>query len=154
MKRAVGIFNIAGLGLGLYFMVNAFLPNSIWFDVREVRVLDTDYGQPVTIVADRDINREFFGTYSVVVREAGDSAPVCSLLNGGGFTYEVNLNDLDERVPLGPKTLDWWSDGECKGSHLQPGFYTITTDWVIRRPWPFTEGHVTVRSNVFEVRPK
>lgn len=145
---------IAAAIYGAWGIVLDNFPVSPWLEYRSVTVLDADYISPVMIIPDRDIHRPVFITYDVIVREVGNSRPVCVLNNGGGYTYQPNLTSDGERTPTGTVTLDYWSDGACSGARLTPGHYTITTEWTVQRPWPLPPGHVIVESNIFEVRPK
>lgn len=154
MIRAVRYGVIAAALYGAWGIAMSSFPVSPWLDYRSVTALDADYGQPVMIIADRDINMPAQIFYDVIVREVGNSRPVCFLDDGGGYTYQPSWDDEGRPLPIGPVTLEYWSDGKCLGAHLKPGFYTVTTEWSVERPWPLDDGRVIVTSNIFEVRPK
>ena len=136
-----------GIALGwLAFLAIAFFwPASYWFEVDSVRVLDSKTDEPIRMLVDRRIHREFHGNWSAQVRVQrldGDQV-VCP---ASGAQYYKRSSVLPTDV-----TLEWWTDGDCKT--LPAGRYVVETVWTINPShWPLPAKRVYVTSNPFEVK--
>lgn len=120
------------------------IPGSWWMDVKYVQVRDVVAGEPVEMIVDRRIRRDFYAQWSVQVRRARGSEGWETIPCGAG----ANTYRTTSLLP-NPLTLQWWSEGKCSG--LPPGRYQVSTQWHIYpgNLWP--PKRVTALSNVFEV---
>lgn len=134
---------VVGVPLLLIFM----WPMSWWLDIRTVHVNDAVFGQDITMLVDRDVKRDFYGTFSVTVYRWTNNGPeaYCSV-KGREWDYKTGA------VYPVPLTLYWWTDHDVKCSHLPPGQYQITTRWVnLSSLLPLPSKTLTVTSNIFTV---
>lgn len=134
------------MGWLLFLVIVFFWPASYWIEVKSVRVLDTYANQPVHLLVDQRIRRDFHGTWLTHVR--------VQRLNGGdelfcpsaGIGYYKKAEVLPSAVTLG-----WWTGGECET--LPPGRYVVETTWTVEPDmWPLPPKRIRVVSNPFEVR--
>jgi hypothetical protein len=96
------------------------VPASHWLDIRKVSIYDSVAGEQILLAVDRTVNKEFFGTWFVSVREIKPTG-VSIVCSGEGKSY-YKLNSVYPE----PLTLKWWSEN-C--STLPPGQYQVTTTW-------------------------
>lgn len=141
-------FLFAGILLLIGAAVVILWPARFWLDVQSIRVFDARFGDPVVMVVDRTINRNFSGHWVVAIRKwgAGGWVPFCSAR--GDTSYET-----DSVFPE-PLTLRWWSYPDCHP--LPPGRYTMRTSWTIEPTgvlafMPLKS--VSAPSNIFEIKP-
>jgi len=68
-------------------------PASWWMDVQSVHVKDTKVGEPILMHVQRDIHRDFSGTWGVSVRvvDAGKGHVVCSESAVSGYQKGADL---------------------------------------------------------------
>lgn len=128
-----------------YWMLHVFPTASFWIEHHSVRVADTDLGQPIVMLVDREVKRPFSGSWTVTLRRFETQGPVIRCTAEGTADYQPGSMFPE------PLDLDWWTDGQCRIN--EPGQYAITTTWVIDPYW--VAGDRTsqpITSNVFEVR--
>lgn len=120
-------------------------PASWWLDVREVAIRSAPYGQPLSMVVDREIKRPFLGEWQVTIRQ-WDGSGWATWCNATG---QSNYRE-DARYPR-DLSLQWWTDGAC---HPVPvGRHRVTTTWTIKGPGYLPDKHAVSESNIFEVTP-
>lgn len=140
-SRLVVVLMLVWLAL---FSAGLLWPASWWLDVRSVTVSDGKW--PPVMVVDRDIRRDFYGSYNVAVYryENGGWVAVCT-------ARRERLYRAGAHLPAA-LTLEWWTDGgDCSASKLNvPGRYNMTTTWVINMPY-LPDREVSVRSNIWSV---
>lgn len=129
----------------LFLAISYVWPTSYWIEVTSVRVLDGRVGEPIRMLVDRRIHREFHGTWLAHVRVQrldGDEL----FCPSSGSIYYKRSSQLPPEV-----TLEWWTEGRCKT--LPAGRYVVETTWTISpSEWPFPAKRLYVTSNPFEVR--
>jgi hypothetical protein len=134
---------LAALAVSIAAAVAAYWPASWWMDVRAVLALDSVHGAEVVLVVDRDVHREFYGEWRVLVRRVtpdGRVEIVCAASGGGNYRPDAALPD--------PVTLAWWTNGQCP--HPPPGDILISTVWRIEAG--FARDRILHRdSNIFRV---
>lgn len=103
--------------------------------------------EDVPIFVDRDIFRDFKGTYYVELRGFPDREMILPVAT------ETLFYTTGASLPVGPAlNLDWWSGQQWRGSALDPGQYIIRTTWVIRHDSDeVPDGRVSIYSNPFRV---
>ena len=122
-------------------------PASAWLEVASVRVGAGVAGEPIPMVVDRTVHREFHGTWFVTIRQWTEVGwvPYC---NASGTSNYAPGSALPAKL-----TLAWWTDNDCP--HLEAGRYVVDTRWIIRDDWPLLpERTVVAKSNIFEVAPR
>lgn len=139
-------FTIAGVFLLITAATIHFWPASYWFEVRSLHVSDTTVGDPVLMVADRDIKRNFLGTWTVSIRKLGPKGQgvYCTAVNSTDYEMNSQLPD--------PLTLSWWTFPHC--DPLPEGKYYIRTTWTIKGNGFFPDKQLSQVSNIFEIRAK
>lgn len=117
---------------------------SEWLVVDRVIVRDTKQGLPVRMHVERQIVKDFTGTWSVNIRSVStDGLEIACTASGGGLYRKA------ARFP-DPLTLDWWTfPVRCD---LPPGQYTVDTVWRIQAASDRVKT-VTALSNVFTILP-
>lgn len=143
VDRVINILSAIGIAWGAWAGVSYLVPASLHMSVESVYVYDTPYGKAPELVVVREINRDFLGSYSVVVRRAETLEIVCDG-SAGPFQYRAGAA-LPETV-----FLDWWVGEPC---NLDSGRYTMQTIWQIDR-WPLREAVITVNTPEFIVEGK
>ena len=105
--------------------VAVFLPANIWMDVKHYSVVG---GTPenVEVVFQRDIDFNFPGGFTAAVRDIHGEI-ICPV-GEGNLPYSED-SSLPRKITLG-----WWL-GHDQCSNLQPGIYTLSTQWKINTPW-------------------
>lgn len=118
---------------------------SLWFNPGTPVVADATVGNSLEIAYDRDIKRDFLGSYYIRIKQA----------TGAGFQVVCNSPRTrpDEEVGLeekarsrrGPFTKDavlpsnidmeWWTDGDCLGPEFEAGTYRMETCWTAHNIW-------------------
>ena len=127
-----------------FFVFANLWPASAWLDVERVSVSPALAGQPVPMLATRNIKRDFVGSWRVTVRRWEPQGWVVYCNAGGSNNYSA------QAVLPAKLTLDWWTNGQCP--LLTEGRYTITTSWQIQPSLPFIpDKTVQIESNIFEV---
>ena len=117
-------------------------PASWWLEVDSVRIDNAKAGEQITMHVEREIHRDFVGTWTASVRNMSGEV-VCS---GSGISNYRSGANLPPTL-----TLDWWTAGACKT--LQPGRYYLATDWRIHPSGVWDEKTVSADSGPFEVLP-
>lgn len=142
LSRVVDFLAGGLLALGLAGTVLAFLPASLWLEVRSIQVLDSTAGVSPRMIVDRTVSQPFQGDWIVTVLEVTDEGyePVCTAPGASDYDPENRLpNDLD---------LDWWTfPTQCR---LDPGKYIVRTVWVIHA-YPGIDKTVRAVSGIFTV---
>ena len=137
------VFAVMAVWLAFYVAANLW-PASSWLAVERVSIGNTLAGQPVPMVATRQINRPFSGDWRVTVRRWEYSGWVVYCNASGSNNYKT------EAILPANLTLGWWTDGQC--ALLPEGRYTVNTSWHIQPNLPFLPAkYVAVDSNIFEV---
>ena len=143
----LGAALVAGAALALQGWRAAW-PVDLWYVLNAVRVDDAREGEPVIIMPDRQILRDFSGRYVTTVRSVPDMRPICS--GGSSVPYRASSTLPD------PVTLDWWTAGALPPcmEHLKPGHYVLTSCIHVDSEVPLV-GVVSscVDSNIFKVKP-
>lgn len=143
-------FSVRGLVLGFlvtiwlgFFVVTNMWPSSFWLDVSHVYVEDTVINDDPQMIVVRDIKRNFFGKWTVVVRKVGPEGHSVICTREGSSEYRT-----DSQLP-DPLLLSWWAYPGC--DDLEPGRYFITTTWKIGDGGFLPYKYLTVDSNIFEI---
>ena len=118
-------------------------PASWWMDVQSVHVKDTKAGDPVVMHVQREIHRDFSGTWGVSVRvmDAGKGYIVCSASAVSGYKEGADLPDT--------LTLSWWTNGHC--NTLPVGVYLVQTVWQVHGSGILPAKTINATSNLFKV---
>jgi len=117
-------------------------PASYWLEVRQVQVFRAHEGEPIRMAVDRIIKREFYGSWTVRVRNIQDDGWLTACAAIGAGDYEpVAMLPVD-------LTLSWWTDGRCQT--LPAGKYLVNTTWLIEGGM-LPDKIVSVDSNIFQV---
>lgn len=127
----------------LLWLTMYLFPTSYWYELNRIKIQDSVANQPIPMVVDRVINRDFIGRWTVIVRRinAGDSEIIC--VNSGTNNFSTTAK-LPENL-----TLSWWSNGNCKT--LQEGFYRVTTIIHIDVPSIMQPKMILNESNIFKI---
>lgn len=124
-------------------------PMSYWFEVRAVHVNDARFGEPNTMLVDRQVKEPFEGTYGVTIHRWTSTGPIAYCrMNGGPWEYRKGA-----AYPI-PLTLAWWTENAPSCNPLPVGQYQATTRWV--KPsggLPLPEKSISITSNIFTVKP-
>lgn len=122
-----------------------FTPATIWFSVNRMDIRDAATWQEVTVDYDRDIHRDFYGEWRVMVtREVeGGNEVVCST-KWHPNDYEVG------NVPPEPVSLQWLMNTEPSCYALPPGSYEATVTWSVNHGSLFFQREV-VRRDSFQI---
>ncbi len=122
------------------------IPNSYWFEVARIHVMDSIVGIPPKITVARDVVRPFRGKWIVTVKKAQDEAETSAY-----YKECVASGESDYRPEtVLPQNLDlnWWTfPVHCD---LQPGTYIVDTSWKFHVM--FLDRTVRVVSNVFVIK--
>jgi len=118
-------------------------PASWWMEVQSVHVADTKAGDPVVMHVQREIHRDFSGTWGVSVRvmDAGKGFVACSASAISGYKEGADLPDT--------LTLSWWTNGHC--NTLPVGVYIVQTVWQVHGNGILPAKTITATSNLFKV---
>ena len=118
-------------------------PASWWMEVQSVHVKDTKVGDPILMHVQRDIHRDFSGTWGVSVRvmDAGKGYVVCSESVVSGYQKGADLPDT--------LTLSWWTNGQC--NTLPVGVYIVQTVWQVHGSGILPAKTINATSNLFKV---
>lgn len=118
-------------------------PASWWMEVQAVHVADTKAGDPILMHVEREIHRDFSGTWGVSVRvmDAGHGYVVCSEGAASGYLQGADLPDT--------LTLSWWTNGQC--NTLPVGVYIVQTVWQVHGNGLLPAKTITATSNLFKV---
>jgi hypothetical protein len=130
----------------LIWAVFSAVPARYWFDPDVLYVKSYTRGEiPVEILFSRDVNHNFTGSYSVIVRDSYDT--VVAEDGGGPFSYKKTA-ELPKDI-----TLNWWASAIADDvRNLPVGLYNMETCWTVHSPFYMTPNKtVCVQSNVFEV---
>ena len=105
--------------------VNYSLPNSLWFRIDRIHVMDSRVGEPPKIIVAREIMRPFRGHWIVTVKKAIDESEPSSYFRECTSSGE---SDYRPETVLPPNlNLDWWTVPiKCD---LQSGTYIVDTAW-------------------------
>lgn len=135
-------FSLSVLWITVLAIVHMW-PASWWMDVQSVRVADTKAGDPILMHVEREIHRNFSGTWGVSVRvmDAGHGYVVCSESAVSGYLKGADLpNTL---------TLSWWTNGQC--NTLPVGVYIVQTVLQVHGDGILPAKTITATSNLFKV---
>ena len=123
--------------------VTHFWPASWWLEVHSVRVADSRAGQPLVMYVQREIHRDFSGTWGVSVREmtAGGTYVACAQSAVADYRKGADLPNV--------VTLGWWTNGRC--ATLPAGVYVVQTTWQIHGSGLLPAKTVQNTSNPFKV---
>ena len=118
-------------------------PASWWMEVQSVHVKDTKVGEPILMHVQREIHRDFSGTWGVSVRvmDAGHGYVVCSESAVSGYQKGADLPDT--------LTLSWWTNGQC--NTLPVGVYIVQTVWRVHGSGILPAKTINATSNLFKV---
>ena len=118
-------------------------PASWWMEVQSVHVKDTKVGEPILMHVEREIHRDFSGTWGVSVRvmDAGKGYVVCSESAVSGYKEGADLPDT--------LTLAWWTNGHC--NTLPVGVYIVQTVWEVHGNGILPAKTISATSNLFKV---
>lgn len=107
-------------------------PASWWIEVRSVTAIEAETADRITLEIDREIHRDFVGSYHVTIRTWPRHQFVCD--TEGRINYRANAELPD------PVYLWWWlghpSDLDaCRQAGLGVGAYTVETCHTVERPF-------------------
>lgn len=99
----------------------------LWIDIESMTVADHYVGEDPDVVVWRDIHRDFWGTFSVLIRRAETDSFVCMASPPGPFKYSEKAA---EEQPL-VRPLSTWLNSRadlqrCIENGFGPGSYYIT----------------------------
>ena len=135
-------FSISVLWISVLALIQLW-PASWWMEVQSIHVADTKAGEPILMHVEREIHRDFSGTWGVSVRVmgAGHGYVVCSESAVSGYLKGADLpNTL---------TLAWWTNGQC--STLPVGVYIVQTVWQVHGSGILSAKTINATSNLFKV---
>jgi hypothetical protein len=125
------------------------VPASYWFNPHTLHIPDAIAGEDFELLFTGDVERDFTGYYSVVIRNVEDfSTPTGGEMRSGARPYTP---DAVQGRP-DPITMSWWAH-EVDVENLEPGYYVLNTCWTIIRPFLGLTPNKTVciESNVFHL---
>lgn len=114
------------LFISFVFFVPSLMMKYIWMDLKSVHVQEeTAYGDMVVMEIDREIIRDFHGTFTVSIRRTNGEL-VCQGRPDDSFEYKV-----ESVLPI-PVSLTYWLGGEekmtrCRGNGFGEGTYYLDT---------------------------
>ena len=120
-------------------------PASWWLDVRSVNIRSAPVGEPLLMMVERTVKRDFRGSWNVTLRRWDGNGWV-TWCNATGRTNYRNEATLPKNL-----ALQWWTDGACHP--LPVGRYKTSTSWSIESPSFMPNKTTVAESNVFEVLP-
>lgn len=139
---------VGAMAVALWFSysnsVKESLPATDFFTVREINIPDFVEGTDPVMTYDRNIKKDFLGTFIVEIHAATASANYSVCSNSASRTYKAG-----EKKPE-TVTLKWFVDRDCA---LKSGQYVAETTWKIEAEGYPTKEYSAV-SNVFRVLPK
>lgn len=126
------------------FLVDYFLPASIWFEVDSVHVQDAIEGEAPAMAVSRHIHFPFTGTWRAEVeRWNGRKFVLVQGCESGRTQNYAPDNELPD-----PLDLDWWIfPAHCRPA---PGTYRVETVWIVHKG---RDKPVRKPSNMFQVLP-
>lgn len=140
------------LALWLFF---SYVPTvSFWYEVERVeatRPISVE-GSNIPLIVDRNIKRDFKGSWQVIVRKQGEEGFYNYCVAGSTLDYSKD-NTLP---PPDELNLTWWAYGKynkCRGEDLTTGIYYIKTCHTIHIPI-FLDRSGCINSRSFEVVSK
>ena len=136
------MFAIGLLWLAALAVVHLW-PASYWLEVHSVRIADSEAGKPILMYVERDIHRDFSGTWGVSVRQILDGKSRVACAQSAVIHYPVG-SDLPEVLTLG-----WWTNGRCET--LPAGVYVVQTTWQIHGKGLLPAKTISNTSNPFKV---
>lgn len=147
-RLALYAFAIAFWLLILPNVLSATIPASLWLDVRPPFVDDSVEGVPPHITPDREIVRDFTGSWVAYVRRAEGEGFThwCRRASPEPFRY-IAGTQLTEQ-----KDMDWWLEiPPNEPCEWAPGQYRVTTEWTIHL-WGGVKVRTERTSNTFTIR--
>ena len=130
----------------------ALAPVTLWYEAGPEYFSSSVQGEPVGLITDSSVNRDFDGAYEVTLRNVDHNAStlVCS-------TGRVSWNyEKGSTVPE-DVDLNWWVAGKCydKGvkvdvHNLSEGTYRVSTCHYVKFPLGYSKRNCR-KSNVFEI---
>lgn len=130
--------------VSVLFLVDFFLPASIWYEVDEIYVHDAIEGEAPVMDVTRRINLPFVGTWHAEVERWNGRK--FELVQGCESGKTQNYSP-DNALPV-PLDLDWWIfPAICRPP---PGTYRIETVWIVHKG---RDKPVRKPSNTFQVLP-
>lgn len=142
------------LFIACWFFVPSLIMDKIWMNVKSVHVQEeTPFGEVIIMKVEREILRDFQGTFSVSVRRQ-DGELICQGRPDESFQYRT------EGILPEPVTLSYWLGGpeklmRCRGNGFGEGTYYIDTCHTVvigSGQVPFARR--CVRSNLFTIIPE
>ena len=132
--------------VGFVILFDLVIPNSYWFTVARVHVMDSTVGTPPTMIVAREVMRPFRGHWIATVKKAEDETKTSAYYKE---CSSISESDYRPETVLPPKiNLDWWTFPiKCD---LQPGTYIVDTSWTFHVM--FFERTVRAVSNVFIIK--
>ena len=145
-------FLLIALGFWFWFaprIGQAIIPPEWWLDVRTIIVADTVVGVSPAVVIDRDINRNFVGSYEATIRkvDASDGTiwTYCQPRIRPEITYRAGS-------PYPGRDLNWWLGSPPEDvCVMEPGKYLLRLDWTINALNGWLPLHVRRESAPFTV---
>lgn len=142
------IGSLASLAILLYLA-----PIALWYDSSPELVIDSEVGEEIFMITDRQIRRDFTGAWKVTLREVTPRGleQVCLT----GLTEQRYLTTATHPEPL---PLNWWTYSRCLnadgvailGENLPKGEYLMTTCHWVYLPLGFSKNECRT-SNTFRV---
>lgn len=150
-----GVFMVWLLAMSIW--APSFVPVGVFMDLRAVFVEDTVSGVPPKILVDREIHKDFLGTYSVTIRSYPENTIVCASPYIIPFPYRADAT-LPENVDLAWWLFDGKAYDQCEAENLKPGRYRVITYHTVHDPFKLAPWIETLRSeptisNVFRIFP-
>lgn len=130
--------------VGLLIIFDTVIPNSHWFEVSRVQVMDSTAGLSPTVIVARNISRPFRGSWVVTVKKIQDGTNFNSR-----NCSSSGINDYRPETIL-PSNIDlnWFTfPVDCD---LQTGNYIVDVTWKFHVL--FFERTVRAVSNVFVIK--
>lgn len=126
----------------------ALVPATYWYDPRDMRIDDIVEGDQLELLYSGGTVRDFIGSYSVIMREAGRNE-IVGEDRSARFRYRSDSNRPD------PLTIEWWAPGDERFHNLRPGSYQMRTCWTVHDAFFGLVPGKTVcsESNIFRVLP-
>lgn len=135
----------------LFFVPSVFI-DKIWINMESIEVQDiSKYPGNISMEVDRNIIRNFMGTYAVTIRNADTDQFICIATPPAPFEYR-STSELPEHL-----TVSWWLGGmnhlnRCRLEGFTTGnFYMISCHSVVSPILNLPIAGRCVESNVFTV---
>lgn len=141
-------FRVEALGwvLAGFWCVGLVWPAEYWYTPGYMRVLDTYEGEKIELIYAGGAQRDFLGSYSVVLRDAHTSS-IVGEMGSKRFQYKT------ESTRPEPLYMDWWAPADKRIIYPETGAYFLETCWTIHGAFFGVVPAKTtcITSNIFEV---